>query len=91
MTDGGPVMAHNCENAIQAMSRDDLVNSIIIAFEMGFHIWGLFHDELATEEETDVLGELRLEDLIWCMTRVPIWAPGLLLGAEGYESQVYHK
>ena len=79
-----------CENAIQAMSRDDLLHSMILADEMGFHIWGLFHDELATEEDDDVFG-LRLNDLIYCMTDVPDWAPGLLLGAEGFEGQVYRK
>jgi DNA polymerase bacteriophage-type len=79
-----------CENAIQAMSRDDLLNSMLLADEMGFSIWGLFHDEIATEVEDSPFG-LRLEDLNWCMTSVPDWAPGLLLGAEGYESKVYKK
>ena len=79
-----------CENAIQAMSRDDLVNSMILADEMNFPMWGLFHDEIAAEIEDDPFG-LRLEDLIWCMTQIPSWAPGLLLGAEGYTSQVYKK
>lgn len=79
-----------CENAIQAMSRDDLLNSMFLADEMGFDIWGLFHDELATEVEDSPFG-LRLEDLNWCMVQIPDWAPGLLLGAEGYESQVYKK
>jgi len=79
-----------CENAVQAMSRDDFLNSMFLADEMGSDIWGLFHDELATEVDDDPFG-LRLEDLIWCMTQIPDWAPGLLLGAEGYESQVYKK
>jgi DNA polymerase len=79
-----------CENVIQAMSRDDLLNSMFLADEMGFGIWGLFHDEIATEDEDDPFG-LRLDDLIWCMVQIPWWAPGLLLGAEGYTSQVYKK
>jgi DNA polymerase len=79
-----------CENAIQAMSRDDLLNSMFLADEMGFHIWGLFHDEIAVEED-DVWDGLRLDDLIWCMTQIPDWAPGLLLGAAGFQSQVYKK
>jgi DNA polymerase len=79
-----------CENAIQAMSRDDLLNSMLLADDMGFHLWGLFHDELAAEED-DTFDGLQLADLIWCMTQVPDWAPGLLLGAEGFESQVYKK
>jgi DNA polymerase len=78
------------ENAVQAMSRDDLLNSMFLADEMGFDIWGLFHDELAVEVSDDMFG-LRLEDLIWCFVQIPWWAPGLLLGAEGYESKVYKK
>lgn len=79
-----------CENVIQAMSRDDLLNSIILADEMGFSIWGLFHDEIAVEVD-DTWDGLTLEDLIWCMCSVPDWAPGLMLGAEGYTSSVYKK
>lgn len=78
------------ENAVQAISRDDLLNSMFLADEMGFHIWGLFHDEIAVEEAEDIFAP-GLDDLIWCMTRVPDWAPGLLLGAEGYTSRVYKK
>jgi DNA polymerase len=79
-----------CENAIQAMSRDDLLNSMFLADDMGFDIWGLFHDEIAVEVDDDWSG-LRLEDLIWCMVQIPDWAPGLLLGAEGYTDYVYKK
>jgi DNA polymerase len=80
-----------CENVIQAMSRDDLLNGMFEADDMGFHIWGLFHDELATEEDDDVFTGLTVQDLIYCMTLIPWWAPGLLLGAEGWEDYVYHK
>jgi len=79
-----------CENAVQAVSRDDLLNSMFLADEMGFHIVGMFHDELLCEED-DVWGGLRLEDLIHCMTQVPSWAPGLLLGAEGWTGSYYRK
>jgi DNA polymerase len=79
-----------CENAIQAMSRDDLLNGMFEADAMGFQIFGMFHDELATEDNDDMFG-LRLEDLIYCMTVVPDWAPGMLLGADGYSGPVYHK
>ena len=90
LTDAGPIIVHNCENVVQAISRDDLLNSMFLANEMGFDIWGLFHDEIAVEVDDDMFG-LRLEDLVWCMTSVPDWAPGLLLGAEGYTSNVYKK
>jgi DNA polymerase bacteriophage-type len=79
-----------CENVIQAMSRDDLLNSLFLAEEMGFQTWGVFHDEIATEVD-DVWDGLTLADLNWCMTSVPEWANGLILGAEGYEGKIYHK
>ena len=79
-----------CENAIQAMSRDDLLNSMLIADEMGFHIVATFHDEILCEED-DVWDGLRLQDLIYCMTVIPEWANGLILGAEGFADKVYRK
>jgi len=85
-THGGKI----CENVIQAMSRDDLLESMFLADGAGFQIWGLFHDELATEVDDDPWG-LSVADLNYCMTRVPKWANGLLLGAEGFETKVYRK
>lgn len=79
-----------CENAIQAIARDILLNGMLLADEMGFHIFGLFHDELACEEDDDAFG-LTLADLVWCLSEVPTWAPGLLLGAEGYTGPFYKK
>ena len=90
MTSAGPVIVHNCENAIQAMSRDDLLNSMFEADKLGFHIWGLFHDELGAEEDDTDFG-LGLDELNWCMYQIPWWAPGLLLGSEGYTGQIYKK
>lgn len=79
-----------CENAVQAISRDILLNGMFLADEMGFCIFGLFHDELACEVD-DVMWGLTVGDLVWCMAQVPIWAPGLLLGAEGFEGKFYRK
>ena len=61
------------------------------ADDMGFDLWGLFHDEIAAEVAIMDFGGLRLSDLVWCMSEIPVWAPGLLLGADGYESPVYKK
>jgi len=90
VTDAGPVIVHNCENAVQAISRDDLLNSMVLADEMGFHIVGMFHDEVMCEEDDDPWAP-GLSDLIWAMTQVPDWANGLILGAEGFTSKVYKK
>ena len=77
-----------CENVISGMSRDDLLNSMIIADKKDFRIWGLFHDELAAEEP---IGGKTLEEFNWCLVQIPWWAPGLILGAEGWSGPVYHK
>ena len=90
MTSAGPVIAHNCENGDQAISRDLLLNAMLEADALGLNLWGLFHDELASEDDDDVFG-LTLEDLLWCMRAIPEWAPGLILDAEGYTGPVYHK
>lgn len=79
-----------CENAIQAIARDILLYGMVLADRMGFSIWGLFHDELATEINNSPFS-LCIADLVWCMSQVPEWAPGLLLGAEGFEGSVYRK
>lgn len=78
------------ENFDQAISRDILLHGMLEADDLGFHLFGLFHDELACEED-DVWDGLTLGDLIWCMCQVPSWANGLMLGAEGYTSKVYKK
>jgi DNA polymerase len=79
-----------CENIVQAIARDTLLHGLKLAHAMGFPIFGLFHDELAAEVE-DTWDGLRLDDLITCMSAVPSWAPGLILGADGYTSKVYKK
>jgi DNA polymerase len=79
-----------CENGDQAISRDVFLNGAFEADDLGFDIWGLFHDELATEVDDTMFG-LTIHDLIACQSAVPEWAPGLLLGAEGYEDIIYHK
>ena len=79
-----------CENGDQAIARDDLLYTATLADEMGFHIWGLFHDELGCEE-IDSYDGLQLNDLLWCFRQTPPWAPGLPLDAEGWEGMVYRK
>lgn len=78
------------ENADQAISRDAFGNGIILADEMGFPLFGVFHDEAAAEVKKG-FDELTVHDLSWCLSQVPWWAPGLILGAEGYEGPVYRK
>jgi DNA polymerase bacteriophage-type len=77
------------ENIVQAISRDLLVNAMLLADSKGLEIFGVFHDEIAVE--ADEKQEKVLDTLRECMVEIPDWAPGLLLGAEGYEAKVYRK
>ena len=86
MTNGGPVLVHNCD---QAMSRDLLAHGMRLAEDKGMRVIGHIHDELITMVPDN--SPLGLPDLIKCMTTPPAWAPDLLLGADGYESRVYRK
>lgn len=79
-----------CENIDQAFSRDLLANAMLLADDVGFDLFGLFHDELGAEAD-DVIDGTGIADLIWCMSQPPSWAPGVPLGAEGFESQFYRK
>jgi DNA polymerase len=79
-----------CENIVQAFSRDLLLNGMLLADEMGFELFGMFHDELAAEVSDDPWG-LGIADLMQCMMEPPSWAPGIPLGAEGFESKFYRK
>lgn len=84
-THGGKLL----ENLSQAISRDILVHGMTLAAKAGFQIVGHVHDEIITEVQWD--DPHSLEQLIKCMTDTPSWAPGLPLGADGFESEVYKK
>lgn len=77
------------EQAVQAISCDLLAEGLINADKMGFEIVGHYHDEILTLVDED--GDLGVEQLVECMTRLPKWAEGLPCRAEGYEDSFYHK
>lgn len=78
------------ENIVQAISRDILAHGMQLAEAMGLTIVGHVHDEIISEvkEEACRVGIATLKE---CMSETPVWAPGLPLGADGYESYVYRK
>ena len=78
------------ENAVQAISRDILVEGMFNATEMGFSIVMHCHDEIVAEvPEASSLG---ISDLKECMIRPPRWGNHqLLIDAAGFESKVYKK
>lgn len=82
-TEAGPMIVHNC---VQAISRDLLLNAMKQVgpdARICMHI----HDELVIEADSSV----KLDDICQKMARVPEWAEGLLLRADGYETKFYLK
>lgn len=78
------------ENAVQAISRDILVNGMINAINKGFSITMHCHDELVCEEPIN--SPLGIKELRECMIQSPSWGDeNLILDASGFESTVYRK
>lgn len=78
------------ENIVQAISRDVLTEGMFRAEEMGMPIVGHVHDEIICEVKEEI-GRAELDDLRYAMSAPIPWAPGLPLGADGFEGLVYHK
>lgn len=77
------------ENIVQAVARDCLANAIQNLHHAGYRINFHIHDEVILEIP-DNSGQ-SLEEAIEIMCRVPDWAEGLPLGADGFESRYYKK
>lgn len=73
------------ENIVQAISRDILCYSMRTLSH--YRICAHVHDELIVECRKDA----SLEAICEQMGRTPPWAEGLLLRADGYETQFYKK
>jgi DNA polymerase len=73
------------ENIVQATSRDILCFAMrtLRCCRIEMHI----HDELIIEADP----AMSQEELSKQMSRVPPWAPGLILSADGFESEFYKK
>ena len=73
------------ENIVQAISRDILMYAIRTLSHC--FICGHVHDELIIECSQDVSLDVICEQ----MGRTPPWIPGILLRADGYETEFYKK
>jgi DNA polymerase len=80
-----------CENVVQAVARDILLNGGLEAEKMGFLAVMTIHDEWVME--SPINSPLTYKDLEHAMTIIPDWAEGMgfVLAAEGYDCSYYRK
>lgn len=78
------------ENIVQAVARDCLANGLINLVEAGYRPLFHIHDEIISEVP---VGDTRfsLDKAIDLMCKVPDWAEGLPLNADGFTSTYYKK
>lgn len=89
-TEDGPLIVHNCENAVQAAARDVLKTNSHGIEEEGFEIVLPVHDETVTEVPDDPA--FTTERLCARLAATPWWADETLpLAAAGFETYRYEK
>lgn len=76
------------ENIVQATARDILAEALQRLEENGYDIVFHVHDEAVCEVPE---GSRTIEEMNAIMSVVPVWAKGLPLSAEGYETKYYMK
>lgn len=78
-----------CENAVQALSRDLLVNAMFKLEESGAPIIGTVHDEIICEIDEGADGPF--EEAARQMCDLPKWAAGLPVAVDGHVAKRYRK
>lgn len=76
------------ENITQAVARDCLMHALLRVTKAGYKVVMHVHDELVLEAPE---GFGSLEEVERIMAEPLPWAPGLPLGADGFESKYYKK
>lgn len=74
------------ENIVQAIAKDILAEAMMRLEKKGFNIVMHIHDEVVIESDSS-----SVEEINKIMSLVPSWAPGLILDADGFESEFYKK
>lgn len=77
------------ENIVQAIARDLLVNGMKNIAEFRLQIVMHVHDEIVIDEPLN--SGFTVKDACKLMSRLPGWAKGLPLNADGYECGYYRK
>jgi DNA polymerase bacteriophage-type len=78
------------ENLVQGIARDVLGVKLLEFEDFGLPVYGHVHDEGVSMVVNDILSPT-VDDMVAIMSKEINWAPGLLLGADGYEDPYYHK
>lgn len=76
------------ENIVQAISADIISNALILLAEDGWRVVMHIHDEVVSEEP---IGKRSVEEMAEIMCRLPKWADGLPITAEGWKGPRYKK
>lgn len=79
---------HLVENITQAVARDLMAYSMLELERAGMPVMIHTHDEVVTEVDK---GSGRLDEMIEIMCRVPEWARGFPIKAEGFTTERYVK
>ena len=74
------------ENIVQAIARDILAEAMMRLEKKGFNIVMHIHDEVVIESDSS-----SIEEINEIMSLLPSLAPGLILDADGFESEFYKK
>ena len=75
------------ENIVQAIARDCLAATILKLTDKGYKIVMHIHDEVVLEAPMDVT----VEEVCDLMGEELKWAKGLILRADGFETEYYKK
>jgi DNA polymerase len=77
-----------CENAVQGLCRDLLVEATVALEFQGYRPIALVHDEIVCEPP---IGHGSLDEQMWVMCDLPGWAAGFPLSAKGRRGERYNK
>jgi DNA polymerase len=78
------------ENLVQAIARDILATKLLEFESNDMPVVGHVHDEGICLVLDDPFSP-GYKDMVRIMSKPVDWAPGLLLGADGFEDKIYHK
>lgn len=77
------------ENAVQAASRDCMVEAMFRVEDKGYPIVLTVHDEVMAERKDDTGGTI--EEFNSLMSRIPEWCVGLPIAVDGWAEKRYRK